>query len=431
MGDEMNVKIHMVGGAVRDMLMGIEPKDIDYVVVGANPDHMVNVLGMSQVGQDFPVFLDKNGDEYALARKEISTGDKYTDFKFEWDGVTLEEDLYRRDLTINAISMQKMEDTEFFVSGDEGSFAVFDPYGGQDDIHHKIFRPVSDHFMEDPVRVLRVARLRARYGAEWKLAPELVAMCSTMSKKGKMNVLDPNRIWKELSRALMEPNPRLFFDTLLQLDCLHTVFPEIYRLLSATESYRWHPEGNAYEHTMLVLTQAAVHGFDLTSRYAALVHDIGKGLTPLDKLPSHFGHDVNGAKMLEEFSKKYSVPTRMVKLAKFATRYHMYMHKLHELNAKTVVAMFDEIRRDREYVEVLYNVGVCDERGRLGSEKNNIAHVFKIWSMFDAYMSVSYGDHFSPDDKPKPEQINNVLTKARIHAVKNADKNQVRLEVSA
>ena len=317
--------------------------------------------------------------------------------------VDLATDAARRDLTINSC----------FKSVGIGD--IIDCYGGQDDIHQKIFRPVSDHFMEDPVRVLRVARLRARYGAEWKLAPELVAMCSTMSKKGKMNSLEPNRVWKELSRAMMEPFPRLFFDTLHELDCLHTVFPEIYKLMTSMESMRWHPERDSYQHTMLVLTQAANNGFDLETRIACLLHDIGKTLTPFEKMPSHFGHDVNGVPLVEKFCDKYAIPKHIKKYSMYACRYHMRGHDYHKLNKKTIVGMFDAVGHSDldNYVNILCNVFVCDERGRLGSENNPVDHLYKIKQHAEEYKSVKFVDVF-PNGETNVSVIKDRIFKQRV-----------------
>jgi tRNA nucleotidyltransferase (CCA-adding enzyme) len=197
-----------------------------------------------------------------------------------------------------------------------------------------------------------------------------------MAKAGTLNELTSERVWKEMSRALMESHPRLFFDTLLECDALHVVFPEVYRLKTALEARRWHPEGDAYEHTMLVLTQAAEFDFPLEIRYACLMHDLGKGVTPRDLMPKHYGHDVKGVPVVEAFSNRLSVPSKMRDRAMKATRYHMYMHKLDTLNAKTFVKMFDDMRalNDTHSVTVLYCVGVCDERGRLGSENNSFDH---------------------------------------------------------
>lgn len=414
----MDGKIHIVGGFVRDMIMGLEPKDKDFVVVGSSVDEML-ANGFEQVGVSFPVFL-KDGDEYALARRERSTGDGYVDFVFDTNGVSLEEDLFRRDLTINAISAQRLEDTEYFIEGEDGGrYAISDPYGGIDDIRAKIFRPVSEHFMEDPVRVLRVARLRARYGSEWTIHESLIEMTHKMVKKGVLNSLDPNRVWKELSRALMEQHPHLFFDSLLKMDTLHKVFPEIYKLKSALEWSRWHPEGDAFEHTMLVLKQSAINGFGIESRFAALVHDIGKGATKFENLPSHFGHDVTGAKMIEEFGPKYCVPNNLTKIASFAARHHMRGHELRKLSAKTFVKMFDGISLKKEkmnYVDVLHDVFVCDERGRLGSENNSVSHLAVIKDLVNAYLSVRFEDVF-PDGQTNVNKIRDGLFKKRCESV--------------
>jgi tRNA nucleotidyltransferase (CCA-adding enzyme) len=416
------MKKFLVGGAVRDMLMGLEPKDRDYVVVGSSPEEML-AAGFSQVGADFPVYLHpETGDEYALARREKKTGTGYLGFTSEFGtDVTLVEDLGRRDLTINSISMERMEDTEFFVPGDEGSYAVFDPYGGKDDLTAKVLRHTSNAFEEDPVRVLRLARFRARFGPDWTVAPETVTLVASMAKRGTLNELTAERVWKELSRALMEPHPRLFFDTLLECDALHVLFPEVYRLKTALESRRWHPEGDAYEHTMLVLTQASIQNFDFDSTYAALVHDFGKGITPRDQLPKHHGHDVKGVAVVESFSNRLTVPAKTRDRAMKATRYHMRMHDLDKLNAKTVVTMFDDMGalNDPDSVRVLFNVGICDERGRLGSEMNSLDHLYVLNRFFAAYKSVKFADVF-PNGETVGEKIKMGMYRARVQAVKAA-----------
>lgn len=416
------MKQFLVGGAVRDMLMGLEPKDRDYVVVGSSSEEM-EAAGFSRVGADFPVFLHpETGDEYALARREKKTGTGYLGFTSEFGvDVTLEEDLGRRDLTINSMSMQHMEDTEFFMEGDEGHFAVFDPFGGKDDLRNKVLRHTSNAFEEDPVRVLRLARFRARMGSEWTVAPETVTLVSQMAKRGTLNELTAERVWKELSRALMEPHPRLFFDTLLECDALHVLFPEVYRLKTALEARRWHPEGDAMEHTMLTLTQAAKFNLDMESRFAVLVHDFGKGLTPRDQLPKHYGHDVKGVAVVEEFCNRLTVPAKMRDRAMKSTRYHMAMHKLNELNAKTFVHMFDDMGalNDPCAVNVLYNVGICDEKGRLGSENNSVEHCWELMTKFEAYRSVKFADVF-PDGQTDVNKIKDGMYRARVQAVKAA-----------
>lgn len=397
---------YKVGGAVRDRLLGREVQDVDYVVTGATPEQMLK-LNFTQVGADFPVFLDSYGNEIALARTERKSGAGYLGFETDFSPqVTLEDDLFRRDLTINAMA-------------ETGQGDIVDPFNGRQDLDYKVLRHVSDAFAEDPVRVLRVARFRARMGPEWTVAPETVDLMASMTKKGVLDELVPERVWKEMSRALMEDHPRLFFDTLLETDALHVVFPEVYRLKTALESRKWHPEGDAYEHTMLVLTQAALQGFDLESRYAALVHDFGKGVTPRDRLPKHYGHDVNGVPVVEEFSNRLTVPSKMRDRAMKATRFHMHMHKLDIMNSKTIVKMFDNMgaRNDPDSVTVLLNVGRADERGRLGSENASVEQLKRLLTFYEAYSSVKFYDVF-PNGEKKPAKIQHKLKMARIAAVK-------------
>ena len=416
------MKTYLCGGAVRDMLMGLEPKDKDYVVVGSSVEEML-AAGFKKVGADFPVFLHpETGDEYALARREKKTGTGYLGFTSEFGvDVTLEEDLQRRDLTINSISMEHMEDTEFFVKGDEGHFAVFDPYGGLDDLQNKILRHTSNAFQEDPVRVLRLARFRARLGSEWTVAPETVSLVASMAKRGVLNELTAERIWKELSRALMEDHARLFFDTLLECDALHVLFPEVYRLKTALEARRWHPEGDAYEHTQLVLMQAVENNFDLETRLACLVHDFGKGLTPRNQLPKHYGHEVTGVKVVEDFCNRLTIPTKMRDRVMKTTRHHMHCHRLDQLNAKTWVNMFMDMDafRDREVVLLLWAVGVCDHNGRLGSEDEDTSHLMKIRQVFERVRSVKFVDVF-PNGEKNTKKIKDGMFKARVQAVKSA-----------
>lgn len=409
------MQVFMVGGAVRDMLLGLEAQDHDYVVVGSTPEEML-AAGFAKVGADFPVFLHPvTGEEYALARKEKKTGVGYLGFETEFGtDVTLEDDLSRRDLTINSMAFEPDAD-------EPGTYLVHDYFGGQEDLHNKVLRHTSDAFQEDPVRVLRVARFRARYGSDWKVAPETVALVSQMAKKGVLDELTAERVWKELSRALMEPHARLFFDTLLRMDALHVLFPEVYRLKTALEAYRWHPEGDAYEHTMLVLTQAVKNGFDLEARLAALVHDFGKGLTPRDKLPKHYGHEVTGVKVAEEFCNRLTVPSKMRDRVMKTTRFHMHMHRLDAMNAKTFVQMFMEMDalRDPEVVDLLHKVGVMDHNGRLGSENETTDHLYKVVEVFERVRSVKFVDVF-PQGETNPAKIKDGLYKARVQVVKFA-----------
>jgi len=405
----------LVGGAVRDMLMGLEPKDRDYVVVGSSPEEMLTA-GFSQVGADFPVFLHpETGDEYALARREKKTGTGYLGFTSEFGtDVTLEDDLSRRDLTINSMAFEAEEDNP-------GHYLVHDYFGGKTDLQNKVLRHTSNAFEEDPVRVLRLARFRARLGAEWTVAPETVALVSQMAKRGVLSELTAERVWKELSRALEEEFPRLFFDTLLECDALHVLFPEVYRLKTALEARRWHPEGDAYEHTMLVLTQAAESNFDLETRLACLVHDFGKGLTSRDQLPKHYGHEMSGVKVARDFCDRLTVPSKMRDRVMRTTRFHMHMHKLDTLNPKTFVNMFMEMDafRDPEVVLLLWAVGVCDHNGRLGSEDEPTEHLMKVRHMFDTVRAVKFADVF-PDGQNNTQKIKDGMFKARVQAAKAA-----------
>ena len=405
-------KTYLCGGAVRDKLMKRNCEDYDWVVVGSTEQQMLD-MGFNKVGADFPVFLHPDsGSEYALARKEKKTGTGYLGFESDFGSdVTIFDDLIRRDITINAMAIGPIE----------GDCELIDPYNGEQDIKDKILRHTSNAFSEDPVRVLRLARFRARFGTEWTVAPETATLVSQMAKSGTLNELNSERVWKELSRALMEPHPRLFFDTLLETDALHVVFPEVYRLKTALESFRWHPEGDAMEHSLLVLTAAARAGFDLETRMAALVHDFGKGLTPRDKLPKHFGHDVKGVPVVEYFCNRLSVPSKMRQRLMAVTKFHMNMHRLDQLNPKTYVKMFTEMGafNDPVVVNLLHRLGQVDERGRLGSQDANVDHLVKVVNVFNAVRAVKFADVF-PDGETNVNRIKDGMFRARVQAVKSA-----------
>ena len=404
----------LVGGAVRDMMLGLEVNDRDYVVVGSTTPEMRS-QGFEQVGADFPVFLHPDTfEEYALARRERKTGEGYHGFETEFDSsVTLEEDLGRRDLTVNSMAWKE-------TGTHKGT--LVDPYNGAADLVDKVLRHTSNAFAEDPVRVLRMARFRARLGPEWTVAPETVALVSMMAKKGTLNELTAERVWKELSRALMEPHARLFFDTLLETDALHVVFPEVYKLKTALEARRWHPEGDAFEHTMLVLTQAVEFGYDMETRVAALTHDFGKGVTPRDALPKHYGHEVTGVPVVQEFCNRLTVPSRMRDRVMKTTRFHMHMHKLDKLNPKTFVKMFDEMNawRDPSVVDLLVRLGECDDRGRLGSENADVTHLQKLHEVFDRVTEVKFADVF-PKGETNGNKVKEGMKRARVRAAATSE----------
>ncbi|MBO9428044.1 hypothetical protein [Sulfitobacter sp. R18_1] len=406
------MRSYLVGGAVRDTLMDITPKDHDFVVVGSTPEEMLS-RGFEQVGADFPVFLHpKTKDEYALARREKKTGSGYTGFTCEFGtDVTLAEDLRRRDLTINAMAMY-----------DDGS--ICDPFGGQRDIENGLLRHVdATSFVEDPVRVLRLARFAARY-PRFKISPQTVDLIYQMGRAGTLNELTSERVYGELSRALMEQTPSRFFDTLLECDVLHILFPEVYGLLSATEWKRHHPEGNAYDHTMLVLEEMrASEDCDLCDMFNALCHDFGKAATPKDMLPRHPGHEEYGLPIIEGFLGRLKAPSDITKYALRTTRYHMLMHRfidLKEISPKGVCKMFDaSLHGAPEFVSRLMRLAKADERGRQGCAANNVDHLHGLERLHDAYTSPTFAEVIG-DRKLSGSVIKTEMQRARNLAVKQA-----------
>jgi tRNA nucleotidyltransferase (CCA-adding enzyme) len=351
------VKIYAVGGAVRDELLGLPVQDRDWVVVGATPEEMV-ARGYKPVGKDFPVFLHpETREEYALARTERKTAPGYKGFVFHTDaGVTIEEDLARRDLTINAIA--KAED---------GSF--IDPHHGRADLMAKVLRHVSPAFVEDPVRVLRVARFASRF-ADFRIADETMALMRAMVANGEVDHLVPERVWQELARGLMEAKPSRMFETLRACGALRTILPEVDRLWGVPQRADYHPEIDTGVHVMMVVDMAAQLKLPLTGRFAALTHDLGKGTTPADVLPRHIGHEMRSVKLLEPLCERLRVPADCRELALLVARFHGDIYKIGELRPKTVVTILercDVFRRPERFEDLL---GACeaDYRGRLGFE---------------------------------------------------------------
>jgi tRNA nucleotidyltransferase (CCA-adding enzyme) len=413
------MRIFRVGGCVRDQLMGAIPSDIDYVVTGVTEEQFLssppfNLTFTKIEAQNFPVYHDDSGNEWALARREAKTGSGYHGFEVTFGPeVSIESDLSRRDLTINSMAIELFDDMK------TRNLRVIDPFNGQEDLENKKLRHTSAAFEEDPVRVLRLARFRARFGPEWSVAPETVALVATMAKRGVLAELTAERVWKELSKALMEKHPALFFDTLLECDALHILFPEVYQLKTALESRRWHPEGDALAHLYLVLAQCVLQGFnDLETRVMCLVHDLGKGITPRSELPKHYGHDVKGVKVAREFLQRLKAPSKMITHAEKCVRYHMAGHKLQQMNSKTLVKMFDDmnILNDPESAILLYNVFCCDARGRLGSENDDISYLSMFWDCVTAYKSVKFADVF-PDGENNPNKIKQGLFNARVKKI--------------
>lgn len=408
------MQVYLVGGAVRDLLMGRTSKDDDYVVVGATPNDLL-MEGYVQVGSDFPVFLHpQTGAEYALARRERKTGKGYLGFTVEFDAsVTLEEDLGRRDLTVNAMA--------FEMTGPTADWKLVDPFGGKADLQNKVLRHVSDEaFVEDPVRVLRLARFAARYN-DFTVAPETVHLVRKMVVDGVLDELQKDRVWKELSRALVETDPRRFFDVLLETDALEVVFPEVFALVDTEENLKWHPEGNSFEHTMLVLTaMSKLRPGSVEDAMFALVHDFGKALTPKHLQPKHHGHEVTGVPVVERFMTRLGLGGTFVRRAKTLTRFHMHMHRLDVMKASTFVKMFGEMDafRDEEVVEHLMWLGAADHRGRLGHENADFGQLFHVMNLAAAANSVKFDDlGVAPPPATKVERVKELFFKARTRAV--------------
>ena len=355
------MKIYMVGGAVRDRLLGRPVNDHDWVVVGATPEQMV-AQGFVAVGRDFPVFLHpETHEEYALARTERKNGRGYRGFVVQTSpDVTLEEDLARRDLTINAIA----------VGADStGAEAIFDPYDGRRDIAQRLLRHVTDAFREDPVRILRVARFAARF-TDFSVAPETMQLMREMVQHGEADHLVAERVWQELSRGLMEAQPSRMFAVLRECGALAVVLPELDRLWGVPQRAEYHPEVDTGVHVMMVLDMAARLSAPLAVRFACLVHDLGKGTTPQDVLPRHIGHEQRSSKLLQAVAERLRVPVDCRELADVVAREHGNIHRSSELGAAALVRLLercDAIRKPARLDEILLACE-CDARGRLGYE---------------------------------------------------------------
>lgn len=353
------MQVYLVGGAVRDHLLGHPYHEKDYVVVGATPEQLL-AEGYQPVGKDFPVFLHpKTKEEYALARTERKSGVGYHGFQFFTDtSVKLEEDLIRRDLTINAMAM------------DENG-TVYDPYGGQQDLERKILRHVSDAFIEDPLRVLRVARFAARYAAYgFKIADETIQLMKNIAKTGELDALTPERVWKETSRALMEDQADVYFQTLKECDALKILFPEIDALFGVPQRPEYHPEIDCGIHTLMALKEACKANYALEVRFAVLVHDLGKALTPVDELPRHIMHEERGLKPVTDICDRLKVPTLLKNLALIVCKEHLKCHQAKNLKPGTLWRLLQrlDVLRKPEKVEAFVQACECDARGRLGLE---------------------------------------------------------------
>jgi tRNA nucleotidyltransferase (CCA-adding enzyme) len=406
------MKSYVVGGAVRDALLGLPVQDRDWVVVGATPDDMLR-QGFRPVGKDFPVFLHPaTHEEYALARTERKTAPGYHGFVFHADAdVTLEEDLVRRDLTINAIAR-----------ADDG--ALTDPFGGQADIRDRVFRHVSSAFAEDPVRILRLARFAARL-ADFTVAPETMALMRQMVEQGEVDALVPERVWQEVARGLMEAAPSRMLAVLRECGALARIMPELDKLWGVPQPPLHHPEVDTGVHMMLVIDYAASRGFDLAVRFAALMHDLGKGATPPAAWPSHHGHEGLGVKLIETLCKRLKVPNDCRELALMTAREHGNVSRAEILRPNTIVALFercDAFRKPQRFEQMLL-ASECDFRGRGVDAADDdfrtrpYSPAPYLLAALQAARAVNAGE-VAARYADKPERIREAVHAARVRAVK-------------
>ena len=402
------MKTFVVGGAVRDRLLGLPVQDRDHVVIGATPEQML-AQGFRPVGKDFPVFLHpETSEEYALARTERKTAPGYKGFLFHAaPDVTLEEDLVRRDLTINAIA-------------ETGDGTLIDPFGGQHDLEARVFRHVSDAFAEDPVRILRLARFAARF-ADFTVAPETEALMRAMVLAGEVDALVPERVWQELSRGLMEHAPSRMFEVLRRCGALARILPELDRLWNVPQ-VQHPPEVDASLHVMMVLDMAAAQGAALPVRFAALVHDLGTGATPPSESPRNFDHEARSVELAEAVCHRLKIPNDCRELALMAAREHGNVLRAQQLRPVTIVKMLercDAFRKPQRFIDML-EVAECDHRSRIGSQDQPFPQSRRLQSALEAARTVNAGaiaQATATSHPGQPSRIPEAIHEARIAAV--------------
>lgn len=397
------MKTYIVGGAVRDRLLGRPVADRDHVVVGATPDDMV-ALGFQPVGKDFPVFLHPDShEEYALARTERKSGRGYRGFTvYASPEVTLEDDLHRRDLTINAMA-------------EDEQGAVIDPFGGRRDLEARVFRHVSEAFGEDPVRILRVARFAARF-AGFTVAPETLVLMRRMVDDGEVDALVAERVWQELARGLMEPVPSRMVEVLRACGALARLLPELDRLFGVPQPPEHHPEIDTGVHVMRVIDWAAQQGYSLPVRFAALVHDLGKGATPREDWPRHVGHEAKGVELVRGLCERLRVPNDCRELGVAVAREHGLVHRARELRPGTLVQLLERVdafRRPERFEEFL-RACECDFRGRPGYETRPFPEADHLRQALRAAQAVDAG---AVAQSVAPAQIREAVFQARAQAV--------------
>jgi tRNA nucleotidyltransferase (CCA-adding enzyme) len=412
------MQVFVVGGAVRDALMGQSVNDRDWVVVGSTPEAMI-AQGFVTVGKDFPVFLHpKSREEYALARTERKTARGYKGFAVQAaPDVTLEEDLARRDLTVNAMAVPEAL-AHAAPSGWTGQ--ILDPYDGERDLKNKVLRHVTNAFAEDPVRILRVARFAARF-ADFTVADETMALMRQMVEDGEADHLVPERVWQELAKGLMSTKPSRMFEVLRECGALRVLLPELDRLWGVPQRAEYHPEVDTGVHMMLVMDMAARLNTPLSVRVACLMHDLGKGTTPADVLPRHIGHEGRSVKLLQKVCERLRVPTDCKELAEVVAREHGNIHRSAELNAEAVMRLLercDAIRQAERLARVL-QACECDARGRLGFEEAAYPQAGRLLKAQQAALSVETAPiaKAAAAEGLKGPQIGLQIAQARIQAI--------------
>lgn len=382
------LQTYLVGGAVRDELLGLNVHERDWVVTGSNPESMVD-LGFKPVGKDFPVFLHpETGEEYALARTERKSGHGYQGFTFfTGPGVTLEDDLQRRDITINAIA-----------KSDAGEY--IDPYGGRADLENRVLRHVSPSFSEDPLRILRVCRFAARFHhLGFRLANETLALMRQISISGELQYLTPERVWQECQKALTSDNPEVFFQLLRECGALKQVFPEIDALFGVPQPKKYHPEIDTGIHTLKSLAVAASMTQDLHCRFAVLVHDLGKARTPEAYWPKHQGHEALGVPVIKQLTKRLGASKAYTRLGSLVSEWHLHCHRAMELRPQTLLKLFNALDVWRR-PQTLGDFVLCceaDARGRTGLEENPYPQANYLRSAYDLVATVT-ADQFSSEE---------------------------------
>ena len=407
-------KTYIVGGAVRDGLLGLPVQDRDYVVVGSTPEQML-AEGFRPVGKDFPVFLHpKTNQEYALARTERKTAAGYKGFVFHTDEhVTLEQDLIRRDLTINAMAQDEQG-------------VIYDPFGGQQDLEKRLFRHVSDAFTEDPVRILRLARFAARFSVapyDFSVAPETMALMTSMVEAGEVDALVPERVWQEIARGLMEVKPSRMFDVLRACGALKRLLPELDALWGVPQPEKYHPEIDTGVHVMLVVDYAAAQGYSLPIRFAALLHDLGKGTTPPELWPRHHGHEERSAALVDQVCQRLKVPADCRDLAFMTARDHGNVGKALEMRPATIVDLLtrnDAFRKPQRFLDML-RAAECDCFGRTGLEHVPFPQPAFLEGALHAAQQVNGGE-IAREYADQAKRIPEAIREARIIAVQQFKK---------